>query len=279
MNRVSTVATSTLSFEWEDSFMGPWDTSAATPKLGVPSTGHGLALPPQVGCTHQGSFTNWDTISRRDGLTTNAPASLAKPSRTSRLWWWTISEGWQPPEGRMGAGLTLEEASKLTEKELGRRTKWFFFLPETWRRDRIRKWETRQAERAARGETPYAWRVTEEPVESEQARAALRAEARGERVDGQGTRPLRHRLRGTRMDRGLSLVQVGKLFGVSHSAVSQWETGPDPDEDGKIRGRPIPRRLVPLVERWVATGEVPIETEMAASSRPRHARAEPSNAL
>ena len=55
--------------------------------------------------------------------------------------------------------LSLEEAAaSLSEPALCRRAKFYFFLPETWREDRRKKWDGRMAEKAEKGETPYAWR-------------------------------------------------------------------------------------------------------------------------
>ena len=157
-----------------------------------------------------------------------------------------------------GKWLSLEEASRLPEKDLGRKTKWSLFLPETWREDQKRTWEARMEERAARGEEPHAWTVTEDPVEAERARELLLE-------DVEGTTPLRHRLRAARLERGLSLAHVGDLFGVSKVAVSKWETGTEPDEeDGVVRGRPIPAELEAAVLRWVETGEAPTAEELAS---------------
>jgi len=173
-------------------------------------------------------------------------------------------EGVVAARGPDGAWLTLERASSFSEPDLGKRTRWFFFLPETWREDRKRKWEAHMEKRAAEHGTP-AWKATEDPVEAERAREALKAEARGETVVDESSRPLRHRLRAARLERGLSLAETGKLFGVSHAALSKWETGTEPDEeDGRVRGKPIPAELVPLVLRWVETGEAPAEENLAA---------------
>ncbi len=142
--------------------------------------------------------------------------------------------------------LSLEEASKLPEKELGQ-AKWYLFVPETWRADRREKWEAAMKERAARGEEPYAWTVTEDPAEAERARELLHE-------DGDGEKPLRHLFRAARLDRGLSLAQVGALFRVSKMAVSTWERGE----------KPIPTELVPLIRRWTDTGGAPTADELAA---------------
>jgi tetratricopeptide (TPR) repeat protein len=78
---------------------------------------------------------------------------------------------------------------------------------------------------------------------------------------------LRTRLRTARQSRGLTLAAVGALFGVSHATVSQWESGPEPDARGHVRGKPIPSALRPLLERWIATGEAPTAEELAVHTR------------
>ena len=66
------------------------------------------------------------------------------------------------------------------------------------------------------------------------------------------------------MERKLSLQAVGDLFGVSKMAVSQWVRGVEPDEEGKVRGKLIPKELAPLLSRWIETGEEPSKDELAA---------------
>lgn len=164
--------------------------------------------------------------------------------------------------------LTLEEASRLPEGELIRQARFFLFLPETWRADRLSKWEAHQAERAERGETPFAWKGTEDRGQADRARLALRAHAAGDREasspEGTPTEPLHKLLRAARLERGLTLAQVGELFGVSFVSVSKWEAGPDPDESGRAKGKPVSAELAPLIRRWVATGEEPSADELAA---------------
>jgi len=71
------------------------------------------------------------------------------------------------------------------------------------------------------------------------------------------------------MERQLSLAAVGALFGVSHAMVSRWERGQEPDADGIVRGKPIPRELVPFMTRWLQTGEAPSAEELAARTTAR----------
>lgn len=162
-------------------------------------------------------------------------------------------EGVVAARGPGGRWLTLEEASKLPERELGRKTKWFLFLPETWREDRKRKWEEASG-----------WNATEDPAEAERARAALVEKTVGIPAEETGLSLLRHRLRAARLDRGLRLEDVGRLFEVSKVTVYQWELGPEPDEETGKRGKRIPPERVPLVTRWVETGEPPTPEELAS---------------
>lgn len=130
--------------------------------------------------------------------------------------------------------ISLEDASKLTETEVGREVRWFLFLSEDWRETRKKRWEAYQKERAERGETPAAWKVTEDPKEANRAQY----------FESDDT-PLRHRLRAARLDRGLSQADLGAELGVSQVTVSKWERGP-----GRT-GCPIPRRWRPRIVAWI----------------------------
>jgi len=172
--------------------------------------------------------------------------------------------------GTDGQWLALDEAKKLQAPELARRVKWFFFLPTSWREDRMRKWEAHMKEKTARGETPCAWKATSDPTE---AAPAQRGEPGSARV-GLETMALRYRFRAARLDRRLTLADVGKLFGVTKMSVSRWEYGPEPDEEGKVHGKPIPKSMAPLMERWMKTGKVPTPEELAARKDRRAANGE-----
>ena len=104
------------------------------------------------------------------------------------------------------------------------------------------------------------------------AALALKGGPQGRGGPGATPVPLRIRLRAARLERKLSLAEVGRLFGVSHAAVSTWETGTEPDMEGKVHGKPIPAELVPLVLRWVETGEAPSPSELAARKNTRGGR-------
>lgn len=149
------------------------------------------------------------------------------------------------PDGRW---LTLADAvEKLSERELREGVSWCLFLPDDWQNQRRDLYEQRQASRFERGETPYRVTVsTGAPPES--AASALWK-----------------RLAPTRNDRKLSQSEVGRLFGVSQQIVACWEAGPEPGEDGKVRGKPVPAYLESLLRRWIETGETPSPDELAAA--------------
>jgi DNA-binding transcriptional regulator YiaG len=170
-----------------------------------------------------------------------------------------------------GKWLSLNDAAALPENEL-KRVRWYFFLPETWATIRRQKWNARQAERARKGLATYAWKATSDPRTAEAASLALRGQAVEVRQstaagEASGLVLVRHRLRKARLERGLTHEAVGKAFGVGRTAVQKWERGTDPDEDGKVRGMPIPVGLVPLVLRWVETGKEPTAAELAAARK------------
>jgi len=165
--------------------------------------------------------------------------------------------------------LSLADAAALPEDEL-KRIRWFFFVPETWPTIRRQKWEDRQAERARRGLALYAWKSTDNKGTAEAALMALRGQAHAvtspaldASAPTSGLELLRHRLRKARLDRGLSLEAVGRVFGVGKAVVQKWELGTERNpEDGKARGKPISPRLVPLIVRWVETSVAPTAAEL-----------------
>lgn len=173
-----------------------------------------------------------------------------------------------------GKWLSLKDAAALPENEL-KRVRWYFFLPETWPTIRRQKWEARQADRARRGLTPYAWKSTDNPRTAEAARLFLRGQAHAVEVkptaaasETSGLVLVRHRLRKARLDRGLTLEAVGRVFGVGKAVVQKWELGTEPDpEDGKVRGKPIPPGLVPLIVRWVETSVEPTAAALAEARK------------
>lgn len=142
--------------------------------------------------------------------------------------------------------LRLEDATdKLSVEELLSEVSWFFFLPPDWLAHMHATYNALQEERFKRGETDAIYKMV--PADAPEA---------------PGERPLRERLRKAMADRGLSGAKVAEVFGVSRMAVSKWLA----TEPGK--GSPIAEALVPLVERWIATGEIPTKDELAAIRKP-----------
>jgi hypothetical protein len=45
--------------------------------------------------------------------------------------------------------------------------------------------------------------------------------------------------------------------------VHKWEQGLEPDDDGKVAGKPIAADLVPFILRWVESEKVPSLEELA----------------
>jgi DNA-binding XRE family transcriptional regulator len=120
-------------------------------------------------------------------------------------------------------------------------------------------------ERARNGQGQYAWKATEDIQRAHLSGSAL-ADASG--------KPLYHRLRSAREECGYTLSQFADLFGVSKQAVSDWEIGPDPDENGHVHGKQIPLSLVPLIKQWIVTGQAPTPKQLTnrKNSRGRYAK-------
>jgi hypothetical protein len=138
--------------------------------------------------------------------------------------------------------LSFEQATKLPAKDLQEKSRWYFFVPETWEEDRRKLWERRTREAAKRGDTPHPWRLPSSSEEAEQARRAARGEVTYVQGDGETARPLHHLLRARRLERGLSQDEIAKLFGVSRPLVNQWENGT----------KAIPPDRVGTVQAWLA---------------------------
>jgi DNA-binding XRE family transcriptional regulator len=77
------------------------------------------------------------------------------------------------------------------------------------------------------------------------------------------------RLYKKRKELKLSQAVVGKYFGISQVKISQWEAGTEPDAQGNIKGKPISRELIPLVERWVELDIIPSKEELASRTNYR----------
>lgn len=170
-----------------------------------------------------------------------------------------------------GRWFTLEEAVRLLpEPELGKKARWFLFVAEDWNQRYHKALEDYHEARRALGETDHVVRVTKDREVYRKSEEALRGVRHEPAAPDE--LPLHHRLLAARRDRGLSQEAVGKLFGVSKMAVSKWEAGPLADEAGKVRGKPIPEELVPLVRRWIEGGTPPTAAELAGRRTRRTGR-------
>jgi len=143
-----------------------------------------------------------------------------------------------------------------------RKTRWFLFLPKGWLNLRREKWEKTQKERALKGETPAAWKVTEDPQAARRAQNTIREGLQRENKVSLAE-ALWIRLYKKRKELKLSQAVVGKYFGVSQVKISHWEAGTEPDAHGKVKGKPISRELIPLVERWLELDIIPSKDELA----------------
>ena len=158
--------------------------------------------------------------------------------------------------------VSADEALELPAKELAARVRWFPFVPEDWRERLARDLEKYHAERKDRGEVDYLVEVTTDRDEYERSNAERTGEKRADATEGE---PLRHRLHRERKLRGLRQADVARVFGVGQAVVARWEHGTAPDENGKVRGKPIPDAVVPLLVRWLDTGQKPTSEELAGT--------------
>ncbi|OPZ62133.1 MAG: hypothetical protein BWY86_00538 [Candidatus Aminicenantes bacterium ADurb.Bin508] len=171
-----------------------------------------------------------------------------------------------------GAWVSLEEARKsLPEEELVKKVKWFFFLTPDLMGHMEDVVERYQAERHAKGETPFPIKITRDRREVEASRGRETAETlesrsetleAGEAKVGLQWSPLWQRLRATVKDKGLTQTKAARLFGVVQQTFAGWIAGPE-------RGYPIPEELVPLVKRWVDGGDPPSPEELASRKTKR----------
>jgi len=168
-----------------------------------------------------------------------------------------------------GRWLSLKDVENYPVDTLLKRVSWHLFLAEDWRERIPQTVEDYHAARHARGEVDYVVKVTKdrELVERAEAGRGLPADAVG--VDME---PLWIRLYITRNERKLSQTAVGKLFGVSRRTVDYWERGTEPEEDGRVRGLPIPPDVAPLLLRWIEAETVPTEDELATINARRAKR-------
>lgn len=87
------------------------------------------------------------------------------------------------------------------------------------------------------------------------------------------TVPLHVRLADNRYARRLTQKEVGEIFGVSERTVKFWEAY-ERDEFGKTtKGRPIPKQIIPLLERWLREEIPPTKEELETLTKRRTGRA------
>lgn len=86
--------------------------------------------------------------------------------------------------------------------------------------------------------------------------------------------PLHERLADTRAARNLTQKELGLIFGVSDRTVKKWEAYTHGELGKVIKGRPIPRELVPLVERWIKDKHAPTAEELASLKSRRPGRSQ-----
>jgi DNA-binding XRE family transcriptional regulator len=174
---------------------------------------------------------------------------------------------WQPPQGNgKGQWLSLQDAAELPENELLQKISWFLFIAPDFHKRLATDLEKYHAERYAHGKTPYAIRVTQNPEEARKGHLQVA----GEHFDGEDdSQPIRARLKLQRAEQGLSQAKVGEIFGVSQKTIDYWEKGPLADASGRVRGKPIPREMLPFILRWLETGQTPTPDELAARTTRR----------
>jgi hypothetical protein len=152
--------------------------------------------------------------------------------------------------------VSFEDFPLNDEKALTTKLRLFVFLPENWKETARTKWEETTGRRATDDREEAEREVWEGETSGEPLGNDVVSEA-----DGFRGWPLPQRLRAMMKKRGLRQKDVAALFGVSAPVVTYWLQG----EDSKGKRKLIPKRLAPLVVRWVETGEAPTPEELASS--------------
>lgn len=178
---------------------------------------------------------------------------------------------WQPqqsagPSSGQGRWLSLQDAATLPEKELLQEIPWFMFIAPDFRSRLAADLEKYHAERYEHGKTPYPIKVTQSREEAHKGHLQTAGE-HYESVDD--SQSIRARLKARRAEKGLSQAKVADIFGVSQKTIDYWEKGPLADESGRVRGKPIPREVLPFVLRWIDNGQAPTGDELAARTTRR----------
>jgi hypothetical protein len=137
-----------------------------------------------------------------------------------------------------GTWVSLQDARNLNHSDLLRGS-WFFFLSSDYQELERVKLENHHAERFTKGET-------DRPVRVQRSTDPVGVEALG----------LRERFNVKKNAEGLTVRDLGEVFGVSRTTVSNWLRA---REEG---GEPIPDHFRPLVLRWIETGERPTPEDL-----------------
>jgi hypothetical protein len=138
------------------------------------------------------------------------------------------------------------------------------FFPENYT-DRLHEiYNQYQEERARTQNLPYIPTITKDPalhrVNNQDRPGTLEVEARVSRAEL--LTPLHEKLQTARNARGLTQKQLGALFGVSDRTVKFWENFKRDDLGEITKGRPIPKQIIPFLERWLKDGTPPTKEEM-----------------
>lgn len=172
----------------------------------------------------------------------------------------------------------LDQFPTLDEKTLCRKLRIFCFLPHDYETVRRSKWEeavNRKATESLEEAEQDAWDFANDPEYLDEEAAEVDEPEEEEVILGNlvstaspenGFRgwPLHRRLYAMLKEKGLKQKDLAAIFGVSPMSISYWIRGTEPDENGKVRGKPVPEELVPMVVRWLETGEGPTPEELAA---------------
>lgn len=167
--------------------------------------------------------------------------------------------------GRLnGRWLRLEAFTTLPLRDLLHELRIHLFVPVDYNHRLIEKWERATGYGAvidAHEAERHYWRSPTGTPTMADGRAA---------ADAAVDRPLNDRLYETMKRRGLKQKELAALFDVSSASISYWLRGPEPDEQGRVRGRPVPEEVVPLVVRWIEQNVPPTREELDAlrSRRP-----------
>ncbi len=171
------------------------------------------------------------------------------------------------------AWLSFDRLTELEPGELAHQLRLFCFVPADYGARLVQKWEVTTGYGAV--------------TDADEAERHYWASPSGIPFsrDGEPVVPtidlarLHHRLLDTMHERNLRQKDLAALFGVSPVTISYWLQGSEPDDTGKVRGRPIPEEVVPLVVRWIEEGVAPTADALAAltSRRPGRRRAAPGS--